>query len=533
MAKPPPSSGKKKAPVLASPGDGKRLTLGNFLDGIHHDSEAGAIMAAAAGQGVNALDNLRCLLGHSHTLPDFAGPSGVTPLMVAAACGNASAIEVLASHPLVDLSRQDKGGRTALHYAASYGHADCLRVLLSHGAPLNLPDADGKLPFDLVIEEKAVNAFWESRDFARYMKQQQPEHPKFQPAPSPVAETAFAPPAASALEPPAEKLAEIDPLKEAFFRGVAGIGLHALKKEAHEKLISSMAKMPEQELKKTFKTIRDTNAPFEWSKVFIEAAGIGNIPAMRFLHNEILFDQRTLDVALSAVIMAGDDRNAAHHLVIWGANPDAHFEVNGQFASYSIRSSAFSLGQSGCFEEMVTWARELVPKRDIAQYRDALKELPISALRKSREAVEIAQRRRDLHGCGAKKLRAVFKAATQSQSMPEIMAAYAEGLKGYFLRSAVDFDKADGGAAIAAALMSEQYELARRLISHGFRLKDAPASMQNELRLAGTAQAKKFAEEHLSGNMTIEPVEDVGRAKRAELRILATPFIGGARYGMF
>jgi hypothetical protein len=541
MARHPPfSAAESSASHPASSPGGKRLTAQDFLEGIPPDSMPAEIMSAAASAGADAAQRLELLVAKPTTLPDFASARGITPLMAAAACGNARGVEILSSHPLVNLARQDKDGWTALHYAAAYGHADCLRVLLSHYAPLHLPAADGKLPFDLVTEEKAADAFWENRDFLRHMRQRQPAHPKFQPSadpsPGPAAtEPVSAPPAGAAAKPGTAP--EKNELKEAFFRAVTNVGLEwkaAPGMAVGRALAKKIAAMAEKELAETYKIIRASQASFDWSAVFVEAACLGNIAAMRFLHNEMLFEQRTLNVALCAVVAAGDDRNAAHHLVIWGANPDASFEANAQFAGDSIRSAAFCLGRMGCFEEIVTWARDPLPKRDIATYRAALKKLPLTQLRKAREAVDIAGHRRDLHGCSTKKLRGIFKAAAQNQSIPHIMAAYAEGQKGYLLRGTVDFDKTDGGAAIAAALMNEQYTLARRLISHGYHLKDAPAGMQTDLRLAGSAAAKKFAEEHLSGKMTVEPVEDAGRAKRAELRILATgPFIGGARYGMF
>lgn len=503
-----------------------------FCDGLARDGAACQIMAAAV-QG--DAERLSMLLSDPKVLPDFENAHGLTPLMAAAARGHTAVVDLLAAHPLVNTGRASRDGWTALHYAAWFDESGTAAALIAHHAPLDTKTKSGASPFDVAKDKPVENAFWASRDFARRMKQKHPEHPKFNPAPLPAPEAPEEPaptpsPVTTATPSPAEK----DRLKEAFFRGVASLGLQSMEHPARAKLVGKFAAMTEEELKGVYKTIRETSQFFDWSGVFVAAAQNANIPVMRFLHDQILFDSGTLDSALSAAVRKGDDRNVAHHLVIWGANPDAPFEADNKALNGTIREAAFRRGRTGCFEEMVTWTREPLPKRDIAAYRKALQELPPSALRKAREAVTVAQRRRDFHGCNAKKLREIFKAAAQSQSMPEIMAAYAEGLKGYFLRGTVDFDKPDGGAAIAAALMNEQYELARRLVSHGFHLKDAPVSMQNELRLAGSAQAKKFAEEHLSGKMTVEPIEDAGRAKRAELRILAAgPIIGGARYGMF
>jgi len=48
-----------------------------------------------------------------------------------------------------DLNRQDKMGKTPLHYACTYEQA---RLLLDAGAKLDIADDDGKTPLDYAVE---------------------------------------------------------------------------------------------------------------------------------------------------------------------------------------------------------------------------------------------------------------------------------------------------------------------------------------------------------------------------------------------
>ncbi|XP_073062395.1 zinc finger CCCH domain-containing protein 30-like [Primulina eburnea] len=78
-----------------------------------------------------------------------------TPLMVAATYGSFDVVKLIVSLPDVDMNRScgvDKS--TALHCAASSGSAyavDVVKLLLASGADPNIADADGLLPFDVIV----------------------------------------------------------------------------------------------------------------------------------------------------------------------------------------------------------------------------------------------------------------------------------------------------------------------------------------------------------------------------------------------
>ncbi|XP_073149844.1 zinc finger CCCH domain-containing protein 30-like isoform X2 [Henckelia pumila] len=78
-----------------------------------------------------------------------------TPLMVAATYGSVDVVKLIVSLPDVDTNRScgvDKS--TALHCAASSGSTyavDVVKLLLASGADPNIADADGFLPFDVIV----------------------------------------------------------------------------------------------------------------------------------------------------------------------------------------------------------------------------------------------------------------------------------------------------------------------------------------------------------------------------------------------
>lgn len=504
---------------------------GDFWEGIAPESMAAAVMAIAlSSETPDNREALRTLLQNPACLPDFAGTGGKTPLMAAAARGNAAATELLAAHPLVSLGRQDKDGWTALHYAAAAGNADCVRILLAHRAPHSTAAKDGRTPLEMSENPGAAAAFWENRDFVRHMKVHAPDHPALQPPPEPVAE-AIPEPAAAAPAAPATP-PEAEPIKDAFFRAVTGVGLQWKLNPGMDvkgALIDKMVAMTGPEFAQSYKTIRGTNASFDWPRVFISAASAGNTSVMRYLHDEILFDQRTLNQAMSASIATGDQRDVAHHLAMWGANPMAPYELNGQLVAPSILEAAFRKNFAGTFEEMALWCLDGPSKTD--SYR-----LQVRALSQGRlgisNALELREKRLEFKKMRGGKLKDAFQTAVAAGDINRVMAAYAESRGDRFLRGNIEVTPALGGGAIAVALRHEKYEFARLLIAEGFALKDSPEHLQADLRLNGTAKAKQFAEEHLSGKMKVISVPDVGRKRRSEIQILTFPPFRG-HYGMF
>ena len=75
-------------------------------------------------------------------------PDGITPLMRAAARGQAGELNgLLAKGADVD-ARTTEQRVTALMFAAYFGHADAVKALLTKGARLNLKDAQGAAAVD-------------------------------------------------------------------------------------------------------------------------------------------------------------------------------------------------------------------------------------------------------------------------------------------------------------------------------------------------------------------------------------------------
>lgn len=70
---------------------------------------------------------------------------GRTPLMLAAASGDAAAVRALLEAGACANDRDDHGA-AALHSAAFNGHAAAVQALIEHGAAVDVQDADGWTP---------------------------------------------------------------------------------------------------------------------------------------------------------------------------------------------------------------------------------------------------------------------------------------------------------------------------------------------------------------------------------------------------
>ena len=75
-------------------------------------------------------------------------PDGITPLMRAAARGQAGELNGLLAKGADVNARTTEQRVTALMFAAYFGHADAVKALLSKGAQLNLKDAQGAAAVD-------------------------------------------------------------------------------------------------------------------------------------------------------------------------------------------------------------------------------------------------------------------------------------------------------------------------------------------------------------------------------------------------
>ncbi len=478
--------------------------------GLDPESLAADFMAAAGSNDSASLARLKAHLQRRDVLPDFAGTNGITPLMAAAMIWNSPAVEALAAHPLVNLARADNDGWTALHYAAACGAADCVRLLLAHQAPFDLCNSDGETAFDLAVDEKTRDAFRQNRDFARRMGQCAPQAPAAPPAPLPAA--------APAEE---KKKPEPDPLKDAFFRAMAGIGLQSA--DTRKALIDKCAAMDETALKDAYAAIRGAGGEFNWDAVFVTAAFNGNTAAMRFLHDQMLFDERTLNQALSAAVAGGGRRSAAHHLMAWGANPSAPYEVGGQMQDQTIFDAAFRLNLFATLEEMMLWRGHAVKDIDAERYRRK---------RSAAFALTLRDKAKEFRKLRGKKLAEAFEAAVGGSNLAGTMAGYIEAHRDRFLRGNVDISKEIGGGALAVALLHGRYDFARLLIADGYKLSDAPRHLRAYLTQRGTTEALKFAGDHEAGRLENISVRAVGQKRRSEIRVLmSVPY--RPHYGMY
>ena len=76
------------------------------------------------------------------------GERGVTSLQLAAECGRAETVKLLAAAG-ADLDTQDRKGRTPLHRATYEGHAEAAEALLAAGADGTVLNKNGKTAFEI------------------------------------------------------------------------------------------------------------------------------------------------------------------------------------------------------------------------------------------------------------------------------------------------------------------------------------------------------------------------------------------------
>ena len=99
--------------------------------------------------------------------------SATTPLMAAAGAGSLGVIRLLLfalqEKPRFAeaLDAQDGRGRTALWHAAAGGHTAVVALLLSRGADPMLPDAEGRLPREVVPRTRRCEGCWRLLEVGR------------------------------------------------------------------------------------------------------------------------------------------------------------------------------------------------------------------------------------------------------------------------------------------------------------------------------------------------------------------------------
>jgi len=525
------------------------VLLPQITRGIDEASPAYLVMRAAVTGDVAALNSA---LAQPHALPDFANDDGISPLMVAAARGHVAVVDALAAHPLVNLARADDRGWTALHFAAWLNRPDTVTALLAHHAPPLQKNTDGKTPFDLAKGHDAEEAFWQDRNFARLVKRPAPvveQKPVEAEAPALKAAPAAAPAAPTPQAPG---------LKDAFIKAITDVSLEwqkdprlNVRRRVHEEL----AKLDAPTCSEMQKSLGDLQDRLDWKLVFIEAARIGNTNLMCHLHNQNFFQADILNRALAATIEGGDNRDAAHHLLRWRAEPNAALPVEGVRGDVTLHRAAYLLARSGIFEEMMTFAGPSIPEKDILEYsRSAsMKALWMSidkimkpgsmtptqiarvkqvagAANKTISALEIQAERQSVKGMRTKPLREKFNAAVEEGKIARVMAAYVESREDRFFRGMVEFDSRSTGGAIAVALLHEKYEFARMLIADGHSMNNAPMWLRHKLDDKGTEKAKQFAADHMSGKLKPVSITSVGRMRAND--VMVYPMYGRGYYGI-
>lgn len=507
-APPPATPPRKDSSLVFNPASLSGVSL---LNGLLDSSFAAAIMRSAA-EGDAA--HLSLLLSKHDTLPDFANAHGLSPAMAAAARGQAATLELLAAHPLVNLARTDSEGWTALHFAAHLNQRAAVALLLKHHAPFDMETAKGHIAFDLG-DEGTQAVFLQDKNFKRFLKLRAPEHPLLQPPP----ETEM-----DADEPEQEKKHE--PLQQSLYDALKDIGVTLQKNassDARALLSAKLAEMDTRHLSDAYRRIAQTGAKYDWDDVFIRAAGEGNTEAMVFLQDEIFFGQRTLNRALWQAAATGQ-RDAAHHLMLWEADPLFSQKMANGAPSTAI-DLAWMRRNTDVIEEMALWsdAKKTMPavSRYLSEVRDKMTTgrarqkkngiadddmfmplISLSAMQKQRE--EFSHEKTHT-------LKEKFAYVAESGNITTILAIYAEAQRPRFLRSKVAFDARAGGNAMGWALSYGRVEFARKLASDGYRLADALQSLQEKALQSKFPVARDFARDNLAHRKHYPRIEETGK----------------------
>jgi Acyltransferase family/Ankyrin repeats (3 copies) len=128
-------------PALSSPA-GKAPTIWDAAQA----GDVGAIERhLASGAGVDDVD------------PEHGG----TPLLWAAAKGQAEAIELFIEHG-ADVNAVDRDGGSALHAAAFLGHEKAVDVLIRNGGKVNAANSRGSTPLDVAILDEGTTRYFAS-----------------------------------------------------------------------------------------------------------------------------------------------------------------------------------------------------------------------------------------------------------------------------------------------------------------------------------------------------------------------------------
>lgn len=557
--KPPPRNHSRFAPEgLIQDSVSKDSMRLFFCHGLPPKSAAYQIMDAAV-RDDHA--KLKTLLGNPQNLPDFTNDHGVSPVMVAAARGNMMSLEVLATHPLVNLARQTPDGWTALHYAAHFDKPSVVTSLLKHYTNYTLENTSGEIAFDLANSD-TQETFWAHKDFMRFMKKQRPTHPRFAPR-----ETVPVAPAPDTKETTDTPHPATDRLRLDFVASAARTALTG-KSPLREKIMQEIAReipqLTAEEFLACCKTLRqaeDENPKakkgFDWDYLFIETAKSGRADLIATLATVQDFDDRkTLNEALYQCIRTGDAPRAAMTLMQLGADPTAPAPV--KFISgamdHIIAFKAVEHRRPEAFFQICLWTPKLPHweknKEKIQQtmrmWKGRAFEVndPAGTLQTKHKMV-LAMEMHDLRiACRKQPSSSMFAAAAalrggmyelsdKKRSM-QLAAIYAE-TKSH--RRTETFSREAGAEIMLRFLKSGGFLLAERLVQDGYRLGDAQSVMAQELITAlkrgdHGAGIQKHLHAHLNGSLKTYPLTSPEDRLR-ELQSIAarTPPVSGR--GMF
>jgi len=534
------------AGLIQAPVDKQSLAL-FFCHDLPPKSAAYKIMAAVVQDDAPAL---RRLLADPAHLPDFTNGHGVSPLMVAAARGNIPCLEILAAHPLVNLRRETPAGWTALHYAAHLRQPAAAASLLKHYADYTRRNQYGETAFDLAGDEKTQEAFWQHKDFTRYMKKLTPEHPRFKPPATPPAATA---------EKETPQLPAKDTLRLDFVASAARMALAGQENLRHkivQEIIRQLDNITPDDFMACCRTLRDAENDmpqarrgFDWGALFIETAQSGRAELIAPLANfAAIEDGKTLNMALYHCLRVTDAPEAVAVLLQLGADPTS--KAAGSFLSGSkydiIAYKAFTSRRPEAFRQICLWTdklphwektKELLQTgMHLWQGRTFQGNDPVGTAQlkhKMNIAIDLYDQRRQYHGMSASALAEHLDMAFEMNAKNAVAAIYAESRMPRRMRGAVSFPAETGARIMAAVLTAGDTALAKRMVADGYDLRSARGGEVldtiDDLKSGKHgAAAKAFTLAHLDGTLKLPDVETPADRMRALAAIAArTPPVSG------
>lgn len=509
-----------------------------FCHGLEPKSPAAKMMAAAAKGEAGVLRAL--IEQHPQTPPDFKNAHGITPLMVAAARGDTAVINLLADHPLVNLSQQSRSGWTALHYAAWFDEAEAAALLLRRRAGYTQTNDAGETAFALAEGKDTEKIFWAHKPFAYDMKRTAPQHPHFAPPAPPPEDRPAQKPAAEIKSATANNdndAAKPVPLSTLFLRAALNVGMSTTAAEGvYEQLKTDITAGENGALKDAYVRIehaaqqaeaRGKKIDFNWDGLLAVAATAGNIDALSFIAKKRDYmDSKPLTAALAALVEAAEDTpqtaEAAQWLLRWGADPNAAAKkVSATGKAGTIAYQAFARKKPMIFEsfclhagdlkswhvapDQLKWEQKI--EKIFAEQLDGKTDPRIRPVLDARESCIAILKIRSLTSyMGQPKLAAHLDDAIARGDLLKTMAIYAETRTSRLMRSAIksrNLSPGTGAVALVLALKNGRTGFAKRLEADGHTLRGLQdpeaAKTLAQLEDSGSADVKRFIAANKAG----------------------------------